>query len=1089
MSQNSRDEFKLPAWADSLQTLQADAEGLDSGRITIHFPDQSDPLALDRREFLRVAAAAAAATGLTAAAGCNVPQDKIVPYVDRPEEVYHGVPNTYTTVCRGCSAGCGALLTVREGRVTKLEGNPDHLLSLGGLCARGQAAPLDVYSPDRLRAPMQIARLGDASKLTREDLDKKNVTWEALDAAVVTALKAAKGGKVRLLTSPMTGPAQKALIAAFLGGFGDASLTTWEPLAPSATLDAHKTAYGDAFAPNYRFEAAGAIVSFGAEFLDSLQGSVHYTRAFASRRDPDLGAGMSRFIAFEGRRTLTGSAADLRHRVRTSDLLYVALAVAAELVASGVNSPLASDPTVKATLGGYSADKTGAAVGLPPQAIKDAAAALAAAGPKGLAVAARAGAGPEGSALETVVALINELLGAVGTTVDHARTLESGSSWSDVARLTAELAAGQIDVLIVAGLNPVYDAPPSLKFAEAMGKAKTVIAVDTLLTETAVRADWIASASHWLESWGDSENVAGIYSLQQPGMTPLHQTRSLEESLLTWGKALGVATFDAAIQASAAYKDPERRPSPGPWHFFLKAHWSGEIHKTLGSPVGGLAFFEAVARKGAFTARSGGRKPSTFAASALKNISGARPDKPSGSVEVDLWANNTVYDGRGASNPFLMEQPDALTHTSWGNCACLSPKRFTDLGLTRLGDVVEISTEAGALSLPVMIIPGMHDDVVAIQLGYGRTHAGVVGSGVGLNAFALAGAGAEGPRYHGLGGKLKATGAFEELGMARGVVHVLDHNRHIVPHTSLEEYAKDKTSGAHMEGGEQFWGDHKYPDLKWGMTIDLSRCTGCAACAVACSVENNIPVVGKQGLLEGRLMHWLRIDRYFALPKVEGKADYVQEMLKVSPMIAAADYLENPEMLLEPMLCQHCDNAPCETVCPVAATVHSDDGLNEQVYNRCVGTRYCANNCPYKVRRFNWYNYNKDRSEEFISQVFPEVIELANLNARWPQALHFNPEVTVRSRGVMEKCTFCVQRLRKSTKVSKKLGINGPPPKTACQQTCPAGAIDFGNIADEKAPVTAKFNAERAYTVLSAVGTKPAVRYLTRVRNTGPAKA
>ncbi len=1080
MSQQKQDKFQMPAWTEQLDGLMEGGEDLEQGRVTVQFRDGSEPLSVSRRDFLRVAGAAAAATGLSA---CRVEPDYIAPYVDRPEEIYHGVPNTYSSICKACPAQCGIELTVREGRVSKLEGDENHPLSKGALCSRGQASTLDAYSADRLKGPRKGGAGGGKVEALGGSPSRPGTetTWEELDKAVIGAM----GGKVRLLTGTMNGPGQKALLKDFISGLKDGKHVTWEPLANTAAAAAHKSAYGEAFAPFYRFDRASAIVSFGSEFLDAEAHSTIYTRQFADTRDPDKGDAMSHLTVFEGRMTLTGGAADTRHRVRTSDLLYVALAVAHELiVAGGVGGPLASDPSVKATLAGYAADKTAAGLGLDPKAIKDAAAQLKAAGKKGLAVATRATVGAETARLEAVVALINEALGAVGTTVEHTRVFAETAPFSEVDALIKELAGGTVDLLIISGLNPVYDMPASVKFADAMGKAKTVVVIDSFATETAAAATWMAARTHFLESWGDAEGLTGQYSIQQPGMTSVFPSvRSTEDCLITWAAGAGNKAFAGAVAANAGFKDKLRRPAPGPWYQYLKAHWTGPILKATGSPVGAEAFWEAVVRKDVYTMPGSARQVRRFNTAALKAIAGPRPDKPAGKIEVELYAKNTMGDGRQASNGLLLEVPDTISKVSWDNYACVSPARFKAMNLTALGDLVKVTVNGTTLDVPAMMIPGMHDDVVAVAIGYGHTHAGIVGSGIGVNVFPMAGASAQGPVYTGLEATVDKGAGNHELGMPRGAEHVLDnHTRHIVPTATLAEYKKSKGAGVHNDNHPQFWGDHKYPKLKWSMTIDLSRCTGCAACVTACAVENNTPVVGKQGVLEGRLMQWMRLDRYYALPTKEN-GDYTQELLDETPMIKAAEYLENPQFLLEPMLCQHCDNAPCETVCPVAATVHSDDGLNEQVYNRCVGTRYCANNCPYKMRRFNWYNYTTDRSEDFVADVFPEVKELANLNAKWPSALRFNPEVTVRARGVMEKCTFCVQRLRRSTVVARKLGIaNIEEPQTACQQTCPAEAIVFGNVSDEKSPVHKTFNSERAMSVLSHVGTKPAVRYLTRVR-------
>ncbi len=1060
MSHETRDDFNLPAWTRHLGSLLERESELDESSMTVEFPDGSGSMSLSRRDFLRVASTAAAASGLTAAAGCRVPQDKVVPYVKRPEEVYQGVPNIYTSVCRGCSAGCGTLMTVREGRPQKLEGNPDHPLNRGKLCARGQASVLDLYDASRLQTPVK----GDGSA----------VTWEALDKAVSGAIK---GKKVRVLARATSGSAERALWDAFAKGTG-AQVIYWEPLAQNALGQAHEKAYGEPFLPHYRFDAAQSIVSFGSEFLDTWMSPTEFTGGYASKRNPDQE--INHLTVFEGRLTLTGTAADERHPVKPSDFLYVALAVANEIILGG-SSRFANDPNVRAALKGYSADGVAKSVGIGADAIKSAAARLKKAGKAGLAVAGRSGAGVNGVQLEAVVALINEAIGAVGTTVEHRASQQGATTFAPVAALLKELTGGSVDVLIIHGLNPVYDMPPALKFGAAMKGAKTSVVIDTVLTETGKAATYVAAANHDLESWGDSEPVQGTYSLQQPGMMPLFSTRTWADSVIAWAGS----GFDADRKANKAYKDPLGRPAPGVWFFFLQRHWSTEIRKKVGGYLSGAHFWEAAARKGILEARSTKAPARTYNTKALEGIAGTRP-KDSGGDELELFAAIGTYDGRHHNNGILYELPDPVMRISWDNYIAVSPGRFKQMGLQQ-GSILRVEANGQSVELPAALMPGLPENVFAMSLAYGRTSAGAVGNGVGQNGFAFAGGDAKtGPVYTGIKVTVTATGKAEELGIPRGLGQVIDQrSRYLVPVTTSSAYKKDKHAGAPRHPEPGMWDVHgpayEKHGLKWSMAIDLSRCTGCGSCVTACQVENNIPVVGKLGVIEGRLMHWIRIDRYFELP--DDKESYDEELLDLHPEVAAAEYLSNPNVLFEPMLCQHCNNAPCETVCPVAATVHSTDGLNEQVYNRCVGTRYCANNCPYKVRRFNWYTFTHDRSEEFIADIFPEVKDHATLNAKWPTPLRFNPEVTVRIRGVMEKCSFCVQRLRKGTVVYKKLGLYEGRPQTACQQTCPAEAMSFGNVLDKKDPVYEPFHDERAFAVIESVGTQPSIRYLTRVRN------
>ncbi len=1130
MSQETKDRSHLPAWIDELDAMTR-VEGPADSRVTVEFPDGSEPLSVSRREFMRVASVAAAAAGVTAA--CRTPEEKIVPYVRRRDGVYHDKPLSFMSVCDGCATQCGVQLTVREGRVVKLEGNAHHPVNRGALCARGQGAVIDLYSPDRVRAPLAVASLpqtpaGETSWAALAESGK--TTWEALDGAAVAALK--KGGKVRVLLSQRTGVAQLKALDTFLGAFGDAQAVLYQPLAPEAGRKANQLIYGRTASGRVRFDRAKAVVSVGGAFLDTDGAVTQHTRHFARTRNPD--GEMSRLHIFESRLTLTGAAADRRTPVRPSDQLFVALAVANELILVGGLGPK-DDAAVKAALSPYTAEKVAGDLGIDAALIKEAAADLKAAGAQGLFFVGERAGGDHGVALHGVAALINEALGNSGVTVEGALpTYGTGvdidpalglervkSGWAAFTALLQELPS--TDLLIIDGVNPVYDAPTSLNVAQAIGQAKEVITLDLLLTETARAGKWVGAASHFLEAWGDAHPGAGLYSIRQPGLLPLHDTRTLEDCLLIWGAAASEKMaadpgVKAAMEAHAGYKDPMNRPSPGPFYFFLQGVWQRDIYPAARTSTGFAKFWESALREGVHYAGAG-KESGVFAraryaeeapryagpeapkgsfAEVLKAVPASRP-APKGELEVELFPTIALWDGRQASNGVLQECPDPVAQVTWGNYAAIGAKRFKAMGL-KIGQVVEVQTEQGSLKLPAVLMPGLHNDTIAIPVGYGRTSAGLVGSDIGANAWALAKAGADSAVLGGAAVTLTATAEMDPIGQAEGKGHVINlHDRPIVPLTTLAEYKKDPGAGKHEHKEPGFWGnagvfpkeeipwgqDHHYEKSKWEMAIDLSRCTGCSACVVACQVENNIPVVGKSGVIQGRSMHWIRIDRYYQLPERDDHGSYTQELLDQHPEVAAADYLENPVVLVEPMLCQHCSNAPCESVCPVLATVHSDDGLNEQVYNRCVGTRYCANNCPYKVRRFNWFNYSEDRSESVFADLFPQLKDHATLNVQWPLTLKFNPEVTVRARGVMEKCSFCVQRIRRRSYTHRKLGIAARQEevKTACQQTCPADAITFGDIRDQGSPIVQQINSARSFTILSHLNVQPGVKYLTRVRN------
>jgi Fe-S-cluster-containing dehydrogenase component/anaerobic selenocysteine-containing dehydrogenase len=1044
--------FRLPGWTARQDELIASTQG-DEAKISLVFPEEDTPMDVSRRDFLRVAGAGAAAAGITAA--CRVPQDQIVPHVDRPEEVWHGTPNVYTSVCGSCSVGCGTLMTAREGRVQKLEGNPEHPVSQGKLCARGQASIFDLYDPSRVTGPKRVT--GGAAA---------DSSWDELDQAVIAALK---GGKATVLTLPQTGPATLAALTAF-----GAKVVAWEPLAATSAAAAEEKGFGTATLPRYDLARASTVVTFGSDFLGTDLSPVEYGVGVGAARSPD---NLSRITAFESRQTITGGHADIRHRVKPSDFLFAALGVAHELIIVGkAGGTLGSDPNVRAALKGYAG--MDAKLGLADGSLAAAAASLKAAGKNGVAIAGRAGG--DSTALQAVVALINESLGNRGTTVSTSGSRQGIAKFAEFKQLVADMAAGSVDVLIINGLNPVYDAPPALGFAAALAKVKTVVTLDTHATATGLAGHWIAAGAHFIEAWGDTETVEGMFSLQQPGMSPVFKgARGLIDCLVTWGDGNGKSAFKTAAAAHAGYKDDLKRTSPGAGYFWVREHWSTHVAKATGTPFGGTPFWEAALRKGVLT--TGGKRTWRFDTSVLKGVPGARPERAG--MELELFAPLGVYDGRHANNGSLQEMPDPVTHVSWGDYVALAPKKFTELGLKAQGDIVKVTAGDQSADYMAVPMPGLPHDAVAVPLGYGREHAGIIGGGIGNNSYKFAQVGEDGVVYSGIEVTVAATGATGEIGIAFGAAHVIDQRaRYIVPVTTKPEYDKDPGAGAHKADHPGIWNHvHEYKDLRWGMSIDLTKCTGCSACVTACQVENNVPVVGKQGIREGRLMHWIRLDRYWVLP--DTKPSYEPEMLQNAPEIAAADYLENPEFLIQPILCQHCENAPCETVCPVAATTHTETGINTMTYNRCVGTRYCLNNCPYKVRRFNWYNYNADRSDELVADIFPEMKEHSALNGVWPESLRFNPEVTVRSRGVMEKCSFCAQRLRKTSKVYRKLGLFDGEPQTACQQTCPSGAISFGNILDEKTATSGNFKSPRAYSLLEHVGARPSIRYLTRVRN------
>ena len=1088
-------------------TIRRDGE---TGDVTVSFGDGSDPLKVNRREFMRISGVAAASAAMAGAA-CRNPVETIVPYVDRPEEVRVGIPNYYASVCGGCAAQCGALVQTRAGRPVKLEGNPSHPMGQGGLCARGQTTYLDLYDPDRIRQPKSGGN---------------DTTWEELDTAVKGALGSAKG--VRLLTGTMSGAARLAVVDAVRRAAPGFRHHMFDALNNDAMLAANQICYGSQHVPHLRFDNADIVVSFGSDFLGTWLSPVEFTKQFASRRDPD--GNMNRLVAFEGAVSLTGLNADDRHRVRPSDLHLVALGLAHVVLIEKKHGPLAANGAVTGPLAAFTPAAVAERVGIDATVLQDLGTELVAHAGKTLAVAGgQASAQPNGVALETAVNVLNAALGADGSTIERARpSWQSRGSTADLAALVADMDAGKVDVLIVSGTNPVYSAPNS-GFAAALEKVATVISVADRVDETAAKAKFVAAASHPLESWGDAQPQQGMHSIQQPTVQPLWSTRELESCLLAWfaDKVPAFAAAATVPEAPAGNRPGANNPpDPGAFYRFMRQHWQSTVFARARSLASFDRFWEDTLRTGVFVDPAGPPAP-TFNASGAgqalpKGLGEGRAAGNAGDLsnkELQLVATVQMHDGTSANNGHLQELPDPVTKHVWGSYISVSPKTYKEAGFANVsfgeawfestrwtqGQHVKVTVGETSHVFPVIMQPGLHDDVIVVPLGYGRTAAGVVGNEVGANAFQFAAVANGVTQYSALTASAAKTGTREPIAIVQGAQVLDTHRRPILSQTDLQSYKENPESGIHAHPLlPDMWSSHDYSELKWGMSVDLSKCTGCSACVTACMEENNISVVGKQGILEGREMHWMRIDRYYLLPEeayVEQK-DFLKDPnlgpgapgigAVGEPVVGFSHHMDNPRTVNQPMMCQHCEHAPCETVCPVSATMHSHDGLNQMAYNRCVGTRYCANNCPYKVRRFNWYNYQKPGPFEGstgnpLAALFPEMKEHERLNVEEPLPRGYNPDVTVRARGVMEKCTFCVQRIRRAAVDRRKEGrtkVHDGDVVTACQQSCPADAISFGNIADPESAVGKQHADKRALAALAELGVHPSVAYLTQVNNT-----
>lgn len=1058
----------------------------EEGDVTISFSDGSEDLKMNRRDFMRVSGVAAATAAMSSAA-CRRPVRHIVPYVDRPEEVRIGITNQYASVCDACPAQCGMLVKTRAGRPFKLEGNPQHPGSNGALCARGQASYLDLYDPDRLRGPARPTSSSAA----------QIIEWDAVDAEMATKVEEIRGGAgVRILTGTV-GPATKGLIDAVIGELPNGAHYIYEPLADEAALQVSEAGYGTAHLPSYRFDRARYIVSLGSDFLGTWLSPVEFTRQFAQSRNPD--GDMSRMVAFEGSLSLTGVNADHRFKVRPDQMVFVALALTQDVL-SNHNPGGISAGAVAGALQPFTPQAVAERLGgdITAEVLQNVAAGLARHAGESIVLAGGVASATEtGIGLEAAVALLNAALRNEGTTILRDQRRETPGGHAVLKALVEEINAGEVDTLIISGVNPVYTGAAA-GFADALANVAHVVSTSTHLDETAAVANLIATGTHGLETWGDSSPRAGLYAIRQPAILPLFENRSFEDSLLTWfgTGSSALATFLEVPGAPAMYQPGAggRPYDTGPFYRYLRAYWEENIYPMANSLAGFNRFWNDVLRAGVFTPDNNGDAP-TLNPRALTNfLPGSLPEATTvahGDLDnkiLHLFPSVPLYDGRQANNGHLQELPDPLSRHTWGSYAMVGYHTAAAANLEP-GSILEVEVNDVRMQFPVIIMPGMHEDVIAIPLGYGRNESYTVASGVGESAYKFVTESNNLANYTGLAASIRRTGRVEKLSVIKGA-GVIDVGRHrILATATLEEYRENPRAGVYDPvTTKNLWADHDFGDLKWGMAIDLTKCTGCSACVTACQEENNIPVVGRQGILEGREMHWLRLDRYYELPD-EALAErtlFADPMYALNPQVSFGKHLDNPRIVFQPMLCQHCDRAPCETVCPVLATMQSNDGLNQMSYQACVGTRYCANNCPYKVRRYNWFNYTENRSESFFARLYPELKDHARLNVEGPLTLGFNPDVTLRTRGVMEKCTFCVQRIRRGKWEIMKDGrrnFRDGEVVTACQQSCPADAISFGNRLDESHRVNQEHSDPRAMLALSDLNTQPAIRYLTNVFN------
>ncbi len=953
---------------------------------------------LTRGDFLKTMGVGLAALG--GACDWRWPHAKAVPEIDRPEGVTPGVARWQASTCGGCSASCGALVKIRDGRPIKMEGLKKHPLSQGGLCARGQATLLDLYDSGRLKDPL---------------LSGKKVSWADWDKAVVAKMKSLRGKQVRLVTQTLPNPSLNAAIAEFLNANPSIKHVVYDPISSSSILDAHQKTHGKRVLPHYQFAKAKAIVGFDADFLGTWISPVEFASDWAKGRVPTSGSPkMSRHIHFEPRVSLTGSNADLRVPIKPSEEYSTVASVAIRLAKIlGTVVPHVGEVSTTAS----------------SESLDQAAQILAQHKKEGLVVS-----GSSDLSVQILVNWMNSVLGNYGNTLDIQKpSLVRSGSETGMEEFVKEAISGRIAGVIFVEANPVYDHPLGEELAKALSKMEMVVSLSNRLDETASHAPFVAADSHPLESWGDAEPVPGVITIVQPAIRPLFNSRPAMETLLA-----------LAGKTQSAYD-------------FVRAYWKSHVFPKQKSSHNFDHFWDASLESGVASYEAPSLSHTSFSSAALAEVKNSRPKVKEGDFEFVAYSPINLYDGHQAFNPWLEELPDPVTRVSWENYVQFSPADAKRLGIVE-GRMVRVSSGKKSFEIPAQIQLGMPEGVVAAALGYGRITADDIAANYPITKikfFPVKIATLHTANvYPFLNSSLVSVAAGEKIHPLAKIQRYdfqrdpyLQDKRHALREETLEEYAKNASGGGSSSGadsGDGLWDKHEYPGHKWAMSVDLNRCSGCAACVIACQAENNIPTVGKSEVRKSRDMYWIRIDRYYSGSETNAP--------------------QNPTVAFQPMTCQQCDNAPCETVCPVAATTHSSEGINMQTYNRCVGTRYCENNCPYKVRRFNWFDYDRDDAV---------------------QDLVLNPDVTVRQRGVMEKCNFCYQRIRDveiTTQIENRK-IHDGEVQPACVQSCPTQALVFGDINDSNSQVASKAVSTRVYRALEELGVKPSIYYQTKVRN------
>jgi MoCo/4Fe-4S cofactor protein with predicted Tat translocation signal len=1015
----------------------------------------------NRRDFLKFLGFSVTAAAL---ASCETPIIKSIPYVVKPEEITPGVANYYASTFYDGTDFANILVKTREGRPIFIKGNKFFGSTYGAVTPRVNASVLSIYDSARLQQPIA---------------NKKESTWSEIDKKIKAELQeiASAGGSIRVLTNSVISPSTNTAIDAFLAHFNTPESTkakriTYDAISNCGMRKANATSFGKASIPSYNFDKAKTIVSIGADFLANWLMHTEYILQYKKGRNPETDS-FSMHTQFESIMSLTGSNADRRVQIKPSQegtvagLIYNQIAKAKGLATLNINKADIDEKVIALVA-------------------KD----LLESGKNSLVVA-----GSNDPSVQTIVNAINNALGAYGNTIDFSTELsiKQGSD-KDVITLVEEMRAGKVDVLLVYGCNPSYSLPNAEVFTAALSKVKTSISFSLYEDETGAKCKYVCPDNHFLESWNDFYPKTGHYAIAQPTINQLYNTRQAQQSFLSWAGN------------DSSYLN------------YMKMVWSNYASKMGNGAISFDDFWNQTIHNGSFSIPVAAEVTPNFVGdvtAAATNVNKASSVKSD--FEVVFYSSTAIGDGTHANNPWLQELPDPITKVTWDNYITMSPGDVDKFGFNQhLGQelpasMANIKIGGKSVTLPVVPQPGQKLGTVGVALGYGR---GANGENIGKSAFRIdedgefelndkgfpKGVGEnmfpfvainDGCMVYSSICSIEAANATYPIATTQ-TQHTLMGRNSVLRETTYGIYKSGKKEAynpAHTlaveENGKMIqkpikevdlWEKHPVEDVghRWGMSIDLSSCIGCGSCITACHSENNVPVVGKDEIRRGRDMHWMRIDRYYTSDMTAEKAE--EEGLGDIDMYRKMEVpsYDNPKAVHMPMMCQHCNHAPCETVCPVAATTHSNEGINQMTYNRCIGTRYCANNCPYKVRRFNWFNY---RANDKFKTVNPAQDEISRMV--------LNPDVTVRARGVMEKCSMCMQRIQAGKLEAKKASkpVADGLIVSACAEACPTNAIKFGDINDTKSAVKERMDNTRTYFALEEVGAQPNISYMVKVRN------